>query len=93
MAVAKHLISGHPLPATATLAMLLAASLTACGDTSRLTPGADVGATPTLMSPFGMALVGKALFIANAYAPVKVPYEEGQTSISATPVEVVIAKT
>lgn len=204
MAVAKHLISGKPLPATAVLAMLLAASLTACGDTSRLSPGADVGATPTLsepvksaiptvniapaqgwpegvmpqpmagttvtalatgldhprwvytlpngdvlvaesnkppkpdtgfsikgwvmktvmkragaevpsanritllrdadgdgkaetrtvfmsglMSPFGMALVGKELFIANADALVKVPYEEGQTSISATPVKVV----
>jgi len=42
-----------------------------------------------LMSPFGMALVGKELFIANADAVVKVPYEDGQTSISVTPVKVV----
>ncbi|MDP1955664.1 MAG: sorbosone dehydrogenase family protein [Polaromonas sp.] len=42
-----------------------------------------------LFSPFGMALVGKELFIANADALVKVPYEEGQTAISATPVKVV----
>ncbi|MBA4328465.1 MAG: sorbosone dehydrogenase [Polaromonas sp.] len=42
-----------------------------------------------LMSPFGMALVGKELFIANADALVKVPYEEGQTAITATPVKVV----
>lgn len=40
-----------------------------------------------LTSPFGMALVGKELFIANADAIVKVPYETGQTSISATPVK------
>ena len=42
-----------------------------------------------LMSPFGMALIGKELFIANADALVKVPYEEGQTAITATPVKVV----
>jgi len=42
-----------------------------------------------LTSPFGMALVGKELFIANADALVKVPYEDGQTTISATPVKVV----
>jgi glucose/arabinose dehydrogenase len=42
-----------------------------------------------LTSPFGMALVGKELFIANADALVKVPYEEGQTAISATPARVV----
>ena len=42
-----------------------------------------------LFSPFGMALIGKELFIANADALVKVPYEEGQTAISATPVKVV----
>jgi len=41
-----------------------------------------------LVSPYGMALVGKQLFIANANAIVKVPYETGQTSISATPVKV-----
>ena len=38
-----------------------------------------------LMSPFGMALVGNELFIANADALVKVPYTEGQTSISVNP--------
>jgi glucose/arabinose dehydrogenase len=39
-----------------------------------------------LMSPYGMALVGNELFIANADALVKVPYTEGQTSIGANPV-------
>ena len=38
-----------------------------------------------LSSPFGMALVGSELFIANADALVKVPYAEGQTSASAAP--------
>ncbi len=42
-----------------------------------------------LNSPFGMALLGKELFIANADALVKVPYEAGQTAITATPVKVV----
>lgn len=41
-----------------------------------------------LFSPFGMALVGSELFIANADAIVKVPYQAGQTSISAAPVKV-----
>lgn len=41
-----------------------------------------------LHSPFGVALVGKELFIANADALVKVPYTEGQTSIAAAPVKV-----
>jgi glucose/arabinose dehydrogenase len=41
-----------------------------------------------LFSPFGMALVGNELFIANADAIVKVPYAAGQTSIAATPVKV-----
>ncbi|RZL89800.1 MAG: sorbosone dehydrogenase family protein [Variovorax sp.] len=41
-----------------------------------------------LSSPFGVALVGNELFIANADALVKVPYTEGQTSISATPTKV-----
>lgn len=41
-----------------------------------------------LVSPYGMALVGNQLYIANADAIVKVPYEAGQTSISATPVKV-----
>ncbi|MBC5784969.1 sorbosone dehydrogenase family protein [Ramlibacter sp. USB13] len=41
-----------------------------------------------LTSPFGMALVGNELFIANADAIVKVPYQPGQTTIQATPVKV-----
>ncbi|MDM0037088.1 sorbosone dehydrogenase family protein [Variovorax sp. J22P271] len=41
-----------------------------------------------LNSPFGVVLVGKELFIANADALVKVPYEDGQTQISAAPVKV-----
>ncbi|MES2530304.1 MAG: sorbosone dehydrogenase family protein [Pseudomonadota bacterium] len=41
-----------------------------------------------LMSPYGMTLVGGELFIANADAIVKVPYQDGQTEISAAPVKV-----
>lgn len=41
-----------------------------------------------LMSPFGVVLVGNELFVANADALVKVPYAEGQTTISATPTKV-----
>jgi glucose/arabinose dehydrogenase len=41
-----------------------------------------------LTSPFGMALVGDALYIGNADAVVKVPYVPGQTHIDATPVKV-----
>ncbi|HEY0824302.1 MAG TPA: sorbosone dehydrogenase family protein [Ramlibacter sp.] len=41
-----------------------------------------------LVSPFGMALVGNELFIANADAIVKVPYQPGQTAIQAQPVKV-----
>ncbi len=41
-----------------------------------------------LASPFGMALVGDELYIANADAVVKVPYTPGQTHIDATPVHV-----
>ena len=41
-----------------------------------------------LMSPIGMVLVGNELFIANADAVVKVPYQTGQTSIAAVPVKV-----
>ena len=36
-----------------------------------------------LTSPFGMALVGSELFIANADAVVKFPYQPGQTQITA----------
>ncbi|HET9314946.1 MAG TPA: sorbosone dehydrogenase family protein, partial [Vicinamibacteria bacterium] len=38
-----------------------------------------------LTSPFGMALVGNTLYVANSDAVVHVPYTEGQTHISATP--------
>lgn len=41
-----------------------------------------------LMSPFGMALIGDQLYIANADAIVRVPYQVGQTRITATPVTV-----
>jgi glucose/arabinose dehydrogenase len=41
-----------------------------------------------LASPFGMALAGDRLFIANADAVVAVPYQTGQTQITATPVKV-----
>jgi len=41
-----------------------------------------------LTSPFGMALVGNELFIGNADSVVKVPYSEGQTEVTATPVKV-----
>ena len=39
-----------------------------------------------LVSPFGMALVGDQLYIANADAVVRVPYREGDTKVSAQPV-------
>lgn len=42
-----------------------------------------------LTSPFGMALVGQTLYIANADAVVKVPYQAGQTQISAAPTKLV----
>jgi glucose/arabinose dehydrogenase len=42
-----------------------------------------------LNSPFGMALVGNDLYIANSDALVRVPYQAGQTSISAAPVKVI----
>lgn len=41
-----------------------------------------------LHSPFGMVLVGKELFIANADGLVKVPYTPGQTAAGAMPVKV-----
>ena len=37
-----------------------------------------------LNSPFGVALVGNDLYVANTDAIVRYPYEEGQTSITAT---------
>jgi glucose/arabinose dehydrogenase len=41
-----------------------------------------------LTSPYGMVLVNHELFIANADALVKVPYADGQTTISVAPVKV-----
>ncbi|MCF7220866.1 PQQ-dependent sugar dehydrogenase [Marilutibacter chinensis] len=41
-----------------------------------------------LMSPFGIALVGDTLYVANADALVKVPYSEGTTRITTTPTQV-----
>ncbi len=43
-----------------------------------------------LHSPFGMALVGDILYVANADALVRVPYQRGQTRITAIP-ELVVA--
>jgi hypothetical protein len=40
-----------------------------------------------LNSPFGMALVGDQLYIANTDAVVRVPYKEGETRITAQPVK------
>jgi glucose/arabinose dehydrogenase len=37
-----------------------------------------------LNSPFGMALVGQDLYVANTDAVLRFPYEEGQTEITAT---------
>ena len=42
-----------------------------------------------LHSPFGMALVGDTLYIANADALVSVPYASGQTQISAAPTKLI----
>jgi glucose/arabinose dehydrogenase len=41
-----------------------------------------------LESPFGMALVGDTLYVANANALLKVPYTRGQTTITVAPVKV-----
>jgi glucose/arabinose dehydrogenase len=41
-----------------------------------------------LHSPFGMALVGNILYVANADAVVRFPYQPGQTQITAAPVKV-----
>lgn len=42
-----------------------------------------------LNSPFGMALVGDVLYVANTDAVVRFPYSPGATSITASPVKVV----
>jgi hypothetical protein len=41
-----------------------------------------------LNSPFGMALVGDALYVANSDAVVKFPYKQGETQITAPAVKV-----
>jgi glucose/arabinose dehydrogenase len=41
-----------------------------------------------LRSPFGMALVGDQLYVANTDAIVRFPYRSGETAITATPVTV-----
>ena len=41
-----------------------------------------------LESPFGMTLVGNTLYVANANALVKVPYQRGETTITAAPAKV-----
>ena len=41
-----------------------------------------------LNSPFGMALVGNDLYVANTDAIVRFPYREGQTRITAAPMKV-----
>jgi glucose/arabinose dehydrogenase len=41
-----------------------------------------------LNSPYGMALVGNTLYVANTDSLVRVPYHEGETQIAATPVKV-----
>src|SRR6185503_14750835 len=42
-----------------------------------------------LSSPFGMALVGDRLYVANSDAVVRFPYVQGQTQISASATKVV----
>ena len=42
-----------------------------------------------LTSPFGMALVGDVLYVANSDALVRFPYSEGQTQITATATKVI----
>jgi glucose/arabinose dehydrogenase len=41
-----------------------------------------------LNSPFGIALVGNTLYVANTDAVVSFPYEEGQTEITADPTKI-----
>ena len=41
-----------------------------------------------LNSPFGIALIGDALYVANTDAVVRFPYREGDTAITAAPVKV-----
>ncbi len=59
----------------------------------RDTDGDGVAETRTeflknLNSPFGMALVGETLYVANADAVVSFPYRSGETAISAAPTAV-----
>lgn len=41
-----------------------------------------------LHSPFGMVLLGDTLYVANANALLKVPYQSGETTITATPAKI-----
>jgi glucose/arabinose dehydrogenase len=41
-----------------------------------------------LTSPFGMTLIGRTLYVANADAIVRFPYSDGDTTITALPVKV-----
>jgi len=43
----------------------------------------------SLSSPFGMALVGNSLYVANTDAVVRFPYTDGETRITAKPTKVV----
>ena len=59
----------------------------------RDTDGDGIAETKTallenLNSPFGMALIGKDLYVANADGIVRFPYEEGKTRIEAAPTKV-----
>ncbi len=45
--------------------------------------------TQGLNSPYGMALIGDRLYVANTDALVWYPYKEGDTAISATPTKVI----
>jgi glucose/arabinose dehydrogenase len=47
-------------------------------------PSSDRRLISGLRSPFGMALVGKELFVANADSLVAVPFSLGQTQVTAT---------
>jgi glucose/arabinose dehydrogenase len=64
--------------------------ITLLRDTNR-DGAADVRTTflSGLNSPFGMALVGDALYVANADAVVRFPYTAGAVQITAAPVKVV----
>jgi len=49
------------------------------------TPDIRTAFLENLNSPFGMALIGSSLYVANADAIVRFPYKEGDTRITAAP--------